>query len=227
MGKREDKKAHKRRALETCARALFLKQGFALTSVEQIVAQADVARGTYYLYFTDKEQLFRLLIEKLLVPLALRLESCKQALSTLDSLEEARARLKGLQVDLLALLREEPEAALLYLREQRVMGPLGEWLRTLERRIEDGVTALIVDLQRRGALNAGEPRLLAKALCGQLERLLFDALLQPGSLGQLDHLAALALRTFGHGALTRTPEPFAMTPAAVAPDERTIQSHLA
>jgi AcrR family transcriptional regulator len=37
------------------AQRLFLDQGTATTTVEQITAAADVAKGTFYLYFSSKE----------------------------------------------------------------------------------------------------------------------------------------------------------------------------
>ena len=39
------------------AERLFLEKGIAATSVEQIVAAAGVAKGTFYLYFASKDQL--------------------------------------------------------------------------------------------------------------------------------------------------------------------------
>jgi len=37
------------------ARRLFLKQGVAPTTIEQITSGADVAKGTFYLYFSSKD----------------------------------------------------------------------------------------------------------------------------------------------------------------------------
>lgn len=37
------------------ARRLFLEQGVASTTIEQITSRAEVAKGTFYLYFSSKE----------------------------------------------------------------------------------------------------------------------------------------------------------------------------
>ncbi|HLM99796.1 MAG TPA: TetR/AcrR family transcriptional regulator [Bryobacteraceae bacterium] len=37
------------------ARRLFLEKGVASTTIEQITSRADVAKGTFYLYFSSKE----------------------------------------------------------------------------------------------------------------------------------------------------------------------------
>ncbi|MDF2626707.1 MAG: regulatory protein TetR [Symbiobacteriaceae bacterium] len=57
MGRRETAKDQKRTALIQAGMELFTSQGFAKTSVDQIATQADVAKGTFYNYFTTKEDL--------------------------------------------------------------------------------------------------------------------------------------------------------------------------
>ncbi|MBX6365040.1 MAG: TetR/AcrR family transcriptional regulator [Gemmatimonadetes bacterium] len=51
------------------ALALFVERGFAATRVEEIAARAGVTKGTVYLYFDSKEDLFRAAVEESLVPL--------------------------------------------------------------------------------------------------------------------------------------------------------------
>ncbi len=199
MGKREENKAQKRTALERSALELFLKQGYAFTSVEQIVAEADIARGTYYLYFTDKEELFRHLVEKLMGPLMQRLERCRDALNAAKSVDEARALCRGLEQDLVKLLLEQPGIALLYLREERAMGPVGEWLRTLGARIDDFTMDMIVSLQTRGVIRAMDARVAARAISGVVERLVFDVLAGTGNLGDFGEVAPEVLKFITEG----------------------------
>lgn len=49
----------KRVRIEQTALALFLENGIENTSVNQITKQAKIAKGTFYLYFKDKEELVR------------------------------------------------------------------------------------------------------------------------------------------------------------------------
>jgi len=59
------KPAQERRdELMTAAQRLFLQQGVAPTTIEQITASADVAKGTFYLYFSSKETLIAALGER-------------------------------------------------------------------------------------------------------------------------------------------------------------------
>ena len=46
----------RRDELMKAARRLFLEQGVGATTIEQITSRADVAKGTFYLYFSSKEQ---------------------------------------------------------------------------------------------------------------------------------------------------------------------------
>ena len=54
MGKLELNKKQKKAALYTAAYELFVSKGFAKTTISDIVEQASVAKGTFYLYFKDK-----------------------------------------------------------------------------------------------------------------------------------------------------------------------------
>jgi AcrR family transcriptional regulator len=56
--------AIRREELLDAAERLFLAHGIATTSVDQIVAAADVAKGTFYLYFASKERLLDALQER-------------------------------------------------------------------------------------------------------------------------------------------------------------------
>src|ERR1041385_700738 len=47
---------------------LFVEKGFAATKMEQIGARAGVTKGTVYLYFRSKEDLFRAVLEESIVP---------------------------------------------------------------------------------------------------------------------------------------------------------------
>jgi AcrR family transcriptional regulator len=45
----------RRNELMTAAQHLFLQQGVASTTIEQITTTADIAKGTFYLYFSSKD----------------------------------------------------------------------------------------------------------------------------------------------------------------------------
>ena len=52
------------RKLKAAAAELFTQQGFTATRVADIVANAGVAQGTFYLHFENKPSLFVALIDE-------------------------------------------------------------------------------------------------------------------------------------------------------------------
>ena len=46
------------------ARALFVEKGFAATRVEEVAARAGVSKGTLFLYFPSKEELFKAVVHE-------------------------------------------------------------------------------------------------------------------------------------------------------------------
>ena len=65
------------RPREICAAALevFAEKGFASAKLDEIAKRAGVSKGTLYLYFADKEQLFRAVIRDAVVPNVERLRA--------------------------------------------------------------------------------------------------------------------------------------------------------
>ena len=57
MGKVDDNKKQKKDTLLQSAFNLFTGKGFAKTTVSDIVKEAGLAKGTFYLYFKDKYDL--------------------------------------------------------------------------------------------------------------------------------------------------------------------------
>jgi len=62
MGKAADNKLHKKNALLHHAFLLFMNKGVSNTSISDITEHAGVAKGTFYSYFTDKEDLIQKLL---------------------------------------------------------------------------------------------------------------------------------------------------------------------
>lgn len=54
--------------LTAAALALFVEKGFAATRLDDVAARAGVSKGTVYLYFKSKEELFTAVIRESIVP---------------------------------------------------------------------------------------------------------------------------------------------------------------
>ena len=80
VGKLERAKAHspardKREQILSAALELFSQNGFADTRLDDVAKRADVAKGTIYLYFKDKETLFQELLRAEISPVIAMLET--------------------------------------------------------------------------------------------------------------------------------------------------------
>ncbi len=83
MGNIQQKKQFKRQALLDAAYDLFLELGPNKTSVGNIASRANVAKGTFYLYFSDKDAILRALLGR--ISYRILEEACNAA----DALGEA------------------------------------------------------------------------------------------------------------------------------------------
>ena len=64
-GRREERKAQNRAKLLIAARKVFAEKGLGEATARDIVRETDLASGTFYNYFEDKEDAFRALLEEM------------------------------------------------------------------------------------------------------------------------------------------------------------------
>jgi AcrR family transcriptional regulator len=65
----------RRRAILDAGLAVFAAQGFAASKLDDVAVKAKVAKGTIYLHFKDKQELFEEIVRTSVFPLVARLES--------------------------------------------------------------------------------------------------------------------------------------------------------
>jgi len=71
-GRREQNKAENRAALLKAARTVFAEIGYGAAGVRDIVRRTDLASGTFYNYFKDKEEIFSAVIAEMTAELLAR-----------------------------------------------------------------------------------------------------------------------------------------------------------
>lgn len=87
------------------AKDVFSKKGFHKASVADIIQRARIARGTFYLYFKNKRDIFHCLLESLLQELDHRIETIEVGKGKPPPLEQLGANLHRV----LTLALEEPQ----------------------------------------------------------------------------------------------------------------------
>jgi AcrR family transcriptional regulator len=63
-GRREERKAQNRAKLLAAARKVFAEKGLGEATARDIVRETDLATGTFYNYFRDKEEVFQALLQE-------------------------------------------------------------------------------------------------------------------------------------------------------------------
>jgi len=76
-GGRAQRAAARRAAILAAALDEFSARGFAAARLDDVARRADVAKGTIYLHFKDKEALFQELVRTMLSPLVMTLEQLR------------------------------------------------------------------------------------------------------------------------------------------------------
>src|SRR5437763_4941035 len=154
-GARAQRSAERRDAILAAALDEFAARGFAATRLDDVARRADVAKGTIYLHFADKETLFQELIRMELSPVVAALENVSHAdipfRAITSQLIEVFAReiFETRRKDVIRLVITEgprfPKLAEFYYREviSRVMGTIRAMLRRAHERGELKTDALV------------------------------------------------------------------------------------
>ena len=84
-GRRERTKQANRGAILDAAREVFSDIGYGSATIRDIVRRTDLATGTFYNYFPDKESVFRALIEEAALEARTRVRAARKAATSLEA----------------------------------------------------------------------------------------------------------------------------------------------
>ncbi len=84
------------------AKRIFARKGYHRTNVADIITRARIARGTFYLYFENKKDLFEELLEQVLRELAFRIQRIRLGPGEPDPAEQLRANLRRVMLFVLS-----------------------------------------------------------------------------------------------------------------------------
>jgi AcrR family transcriptional regulator len=180
------------RPREICAAALevFAEKGFAAAKLDEIARRAGVSKGTLYLYFEDKEQLFRAVVRSAIAP---NIEAVTSIISAADAPFSDIVRMF-----LTAFSEREAQlpigaVAKMVVGESRNFPELARvWHDEVASKAIGAIAAFVERAQQRGEVRPGDPRLHAFSLMGPMVLgALWRATLVPAGGEPLD-LGALA-----------------------------------
>lgn len=90
-GRREQNKAENRAALLKAARTVFAEIGYGAAGVRDIVRRTDLASGTFYNYFKDKEEIFSAVIAEMTAELLARHQQGRSRAKTAEEFFRSHA----------------------------------------------------------------------------------------------------------------------------------------
>jgi AcrR family transcriptional regulator len=91
-GKREQTKAANRTAILDAARVVFSQIGYGAATVRDIVRETDLATGTFYNYFPDKESVLHALLDEAASEIRSRVRTARTASRTVEEFVEGGYR---------------------------------------------------------------------------------------------------------------------------------------
>lgn len=149
-----------------CAKEVFSKKGYHNASVSDLIAQAGIARGTFYIYFENKRHIFDTLLEDLLQELRRRIQPIKLEAGSPEPLDQLKANIRRV----LELVVNEPELIQILLHHasgldeqaRAVLDTFYDRLLTLiERSLEHGI--------RLGLVRRSDSRIVAACILGTVK----------------------------------------------------------
>ena len=156
-GNRTERGERTRTRLLKAAEDVFTELGYHEASVVKIAESAGVANGTFYLYFSGKQEIFDELVEDL---------NSRVRHAMIEASSRGRTRAESERLGFEAFFQFTAEHPGLYrvIRQAEFVSPPA--LRLHYERIVEGYARGLEDAMRRGEIATGDPEVLAWALMG-------------------------------------------------------------
>jgi len=166
------RKGERRQQILSVAREAFAKRGYHQTTIDDIVAQAGVARGTFYLYFEDKRAVFSDLVDRFAGQLSMAIVRIVTGDPGRTVMEQVRENIRAIIGTCLA---ERAMTKILFTDAVGVDPAFDRKLQTFYDTVVQLLTESLKDGQALGIVADGEPRVLAYLTIGALKELLYQA----------------------------------------------------
>ena len=187
-------KPERRQQILTVARDVFARRGYHAAKIDDIVAAAGVARGTFYLYFQDKRTIFEEIVDRTIARVGMAIvrvdlrgnvaEQVKENIRrVVRVLLEDRATTKILLSDALGV---DPAF------DRKLLSFYDEMSSLMEHSLAEG--------QQLGVVRQGDVRLIAWLAMGSLKEVMFQ-IVQRGAEYDEEKLVEGTFAYFTGGAL--------------------------
>ena len=167
-------KAERRQQILSNARDVFAKRGYHAAKIDDIVAAAGVARGTFYLYFDDKRAIFEEIVDGTFA----RLGAAVMRVDTEDPSKVVGQIEENIRRIVHALL-EDPATTKILLSDAVGLDPgFDKKLLFFYEEVGKLLEASLADGQERGIVAAGDARVYAIMTLGAVKEIMYQVVMR-------------------------------------------------
>jgi len=161
-------KAERRQDLLRAARDVFATKGFHDAKIDDIVAAASVAKGTFYLYFQDKRSIFSELVDGLFARIG-------GAILHVDLGSDIEAQVKHNIRAIVAVLLDEPKLTRILLSYAPGLDPeFGAKIQSFYAGVKMLLKESLTEGQELGIVAPGDASVYATFTLGAMKEILFE-----------------------------------------------------
>jgi len=172
-GKRDRNRRANQQRLVDAALGLMLANGTASVTIDQIVERAGMAKGSFYRYAADKEDLVAQILVPVIAEATAALDRCEQQLRTRRR-DDIAAIYLVLARDLSQVVARHTPRVLLYLQEARApQGAVPPAIQHLADALTSRTIALTEIARDHGLIRPVDPEISALAVLGAVDAILF------------------------------------------------------
>lgn len=199
QSRRAQNRIQRTESIVNAALRLYLQRSYETVSVQDIAAEAGVAKGSFYRYFDDKATVLQTMLSPVTSSFEETASRCDAQLRSAHSEEELTLAYQLLAIELSAVCLRHRHVVAFYLREAR---SAGDEERAPLRELRDLIDTLAVRLTNtamsHGLIRDADPRVSAYAVVGAVENLLIHYFMEE-DLGEPTAIAGRLIDLVLHG----------------------------
>jgi AcrR family transcriptional regulator len=171
----EKQRKLRRQAVLEAALKVFSKEGYHATSIDDLIAEAGIARGTFYLYFESKRAIFDELLDQLFATLAGAVQRIDVSPGAPPPVEQMNATVDRV----FGTLLEKREVARLLLREAVGLdAEFDQKLTDFYGRIESLIVRAVTTGIELGLVREVSPHIVARCILGAAKEVVHHAFVE-------------------------------------------------
>jgi len=169
--------------LKEAGTTLFSTKGYHNTKVSDIVQEAGVAQGTFYLYFDSKADLFAALLDEFIDLITEAVSAIGVALDAINTPVQFAARIRTAVERILTVYRDNAALARIVIREGSSLDEKSadRWQQALDRLAEIGTVVMEQGIAK-GLIPPQNTKIVPYCVLGMYERVAYRWLVEDQSM---------------------------------------------